>query len=1191
MLLAGNFLSQYRRVPAHDDLPPAKNRLLRWMERLPLIKRLTPVAPVGMKHTGGLVDIFASFVAIDGHVDRAEAEVALDLLRLAFPEADHAWLSRRLHYALSSPSKPELVASALRDEFDFRDRVSLGLQLYLLVIASGSAYLGKDAFRKVMHGLDAGDVGDAILLEMEGKSVPDALPFDKVLFSTHQDADVQIPAENGDFSFCVYRSRDLILIRNSGNEPIWISGSSLEKGLCLRFRPHQTVGLPNWTLTSEDILFFLNAARTGRRQTLFLNENGSQLGASRVKTRQSKLKLGFGLNVSVEALVESRFALPSGEPMVPGKVYHLPVMEKLLLEGGEEANLEALRKQAVESGNRFRMDAGGQECLVSNDPATLKRGDILLTQGLAGRAVLKIKYNAQSATGKLTIVSADRNIIVNGQVVRSSCKLVDGSLIRLSANQAVRCRFSEGILDEERALIREVKVENLNHDFGADKVVLDNVSFSVKRGEMLCIMGPSGCGKSTLLASLAGQLKPKRGHIRFNGVSLYANRKQLAPFIASMPQEEALNPQLTVKEHLFHAATIRRPHLSSIEHEKRVRSILSELALQPIARRRVGSPGEKTLSGGERGRLNLGLDLGSPAELFLFDEPISGLSSKDSEHVAETLRTLANDNIVMASLHRPGARVLRLFDKVLMLDQGGKVTFFGSPMEMGNYFLEACSELNILPPQRLKNEQSQYAGADFVFDVLETPLYGLAGREGGNVRRFPAAFWQERFESSQLVENVARGGLPAPSHLGELALGEDNMPVPTRSRRQRRAEWVRLFRTHFIRSFLSKFRNRGTIYSILLESPLLAILIGVTLRASPEGPYVFHSALHLPVYIFLTVTIGMFLGLTNSATEILRDSPVLRRERNCNTGTFLYVTAKFLSLGILALLQCGIYTAIGHYLLGIHGMFLAHWGWMTLTALCGTALALVISSIVTSERAALSAVPLLLVPQILLAGALVSFDEMNRGLFAGAEDARSAGAEPVPARFIPLRYAYEGMMVSQATNNPFEKQRHLVQKDIDPLKKRIELRIKGDLSQELTPKETERLSILKEALRRLMAAEARNTSEALSLTKKIAHAGRFGTMDELLAIPPYPEDESVYTKPIRDFFVNNRVDLLTSKAEIDRLDYRWRKKRSIFYGEVKYWFGFVTKTTRGCALVLVGCIAFCLTITMMILQLRKQRVK
>ena len=284
------------------------------------------------------------------------------------------------------------------------------------------------------------------------------------------------------------------------------------------------------------------------------------------------------------------------------------------------------------------------------------------------------------------------------------------------------------------------------------------------------------------------------------------------------------------------------------------------------------------------------------------------------------------------------------------------------------------------------------------FDVLETPLHGLTGRKGGGARRFPSTFWQGRFEGSQLVSEYARGDIPSRSHLGEIPMSEDHMAVPVRSRKQRWVEWIRLFRTHFHRSLLSKFRNRGTIYSILLESPLLALLIGVTLRSSPEGQYHFDSSLHLPVYLFLSTTIAMFLGLTNSATEILRDSPVLRRERNCRSNVILYVGAKFLALSILATIQCAIYIGIGNSMLNIHGMFFIHLTWMTITALCGTALALLISSLVNSERAALSAVPLLLVPQLLLAGALVSFGEMNRGLFQGGEKGRDEGVEPFPAQ-------------------------------------------------------------------------------------------------------------------------------------------------------------------------------------------------
>lgn len=1149
---------------------------------------MLPSPPEGIARAGELVDIFASFVVLDNRVDRAEAETALDLLRHAFPEADHSWLARRLHRALANPKAPTKVAESLRETLDESDRTSLGLQLFLLVGASGSFFRGSKTFKEVMQNLHAEDTGTAIMEEMKGEPHSVPLPFDKVTFGDGEHADVEIKSHSKGFAFSAYRAKDLIVIRNTGKQPIWISGSSLQSGQLMRLRKHQSIALPDWILSAEDIAFFLNSARTGHRQSLYLNEEDNRLTAERMRSRQSAVRLDFGLNVQAQALMETNLRLPDRRPMLPGKIYDLPVQENLLLENDAPASLEELRKQAMASGSRFKMDAAGQDCLVSNDASALKRGDVLLTPGLARRVVLRISYNPQTAEGTLNVIEAERVVMVDGQPVRNQCKLADGVLIRLSPNQAVRCRFSEGLLNEERAVIRELRVENLSHRYGSDKMVLDNVSFSVRRGEMLCIMGPSGCGKSTLLAHLASHLRPRRGQVKLNGVSLYENRTRLASFIASMPQEEALNPQLTVREHLVNASTIRKPHLSSRDHSRRVDAILAELALLPLARRRVGSPGEKTLSGGERGRLNLGLDLSSPAEIFLFDEPISGLSSKDSEHVTESLHGLSRDNIVIASLHRPGAKVLRLFDKVLMLDQGGSVAFFGTPMAMGQYFREACKELNILPPQRIKEQQ---AGADFVFDVLETPLYGPAGIGTGSVRRFPPTFWQERFEGSQLVDEVARGDNPDRRGHDLTGLHGENTAVPSPGRRQRLSEWNRLLRTHFYRSLVSKFRNRGTIYSILLEAPLLAALIGTTLRASPEGAYQFHSGLHLPVYIFLTATIGMFLGLTNSATEILRDSPVLRRERNCRSGVFLYVIAKFVALALLAILQCGIYTWIGHSMLDIHGMFLIHWGWMTITALCGTAMAMVVSALVTTERAALSSVPLLLVPQILLAGALVSFDEMNRGMFEGADEGRAAGAEPIPARIMPLRYAYEGMMLSQATQNPFEKNRRKIQSRIDPLKKRIEQRYDGDESKELSAKESERLDILKEALRRLMAAEAEDHQLALELGQDITWIGRTGTMEELLAIPPYPEDETIKTLPLRDYFVNSRTDLLVSKGEIDRLDYRYETKRSIFLAEWKYWLGTNTKTIHACLWVLTLGIVFCLGITTVMLLMRKHRVK
>jgi len=603
-----------------------------------------------------------------------------------------------------------------------------------------------------------------------------------------------------------------------------------------------------------------------------------------------------------------------------------------------------------------------------------------------------------------------------------------------------------------------------------------------------------------------------------------------------MPQEEALNPQLTVREHLRHAVTIRRPALSLAEHERRVDSMLAELGLQSIARRQVGSPGDKTISGGERSRLNLAVDLGSRAEVFLFDEPISGLSSKDSEHVAETLRSLAREKIVIASLHRPGAPVLRLFDKVILLDNGGRLAYFGTPAAMVGYFRDACEELGITHPSVTAKSP---LGADFVFDILETPLSTIGGGSNtGAARRFPPTFWQERFESADLMRSLQSGGGPI-SRLGETS-AEQHLPVPPKPTRRLRAV-VAVFATHFLRSLLSKIRNRGTIYSTFLEAPLLAALVSITLRSSPSGKYEFATALHIPAYLFLSATVAMFLGLTNSATEVLRDRPILRRERNCQPGAASYVTAKFAALAIVAAVQVFIYLAVGNHFLEIEGMLLFHWFWMTLTAMTGTSLALVVSSIVKSERAALTSVPLLLVPQMLLAGALVPYREMNRGLFENARDIRERGGVPVPATIMPLRYSYEALIVAQAVRNPFEIERLRLQRKIDRVR---------NLERPMTPQDAERFEVTKEGLRRLLAAGATNKEEAADLVARIRRISSSGTPLEVETMKVWPEHAS-NARPASEFFVNERIDLLVREAEIFRNDYRYNERRVVFHALTK----------------------------------------
>jgi hypothetical protein len=240
---------------------------------------------------------------------------------------------------------------------------------------------------------------------------------------------------------------------------------------------------------------------------------------------------------------------------------------------------------------------------------------------------------------------------------------------------------------------------------------------------------------------------------------------------------------------------------------------------------------------------------------------------------------------------------------------------------------------------------------------------------------------------------------------------------------------------------------------MLLEGPVLAALIAGTLRVASDTPYTFYKSLHVAEYLFLSLVLAMFFGLTDAACEILRDRPLLRRESNYRLFTSGYLTAKVLVLTGIAGVQCALYLLVGNAILGIHYMFWEHFAVMILTAFVGIALSLMVSAFVRSDRTALNIVPLLLVPQILLAGALIRFEEMNEfspripdGIIPAAIEKRLSNlrhrvayqdklthdisSKPVPliAEFCPLRYAFEMLFVVQTTDNLWELQTGRVNK-------------------------------------------------------------------------------------------------------------------------------------------------------------------
>ena len=1100
------------------------------------------------KTAQALSQVFASFINQDGLASRRELEIVYDFVRNVFPDIDHGILGKSLESAVAWPQPIDEALKHLKKNLNPEHRIPLALQLYSVIRTGGDAPAEKEKFSEVMQAVGNGKITATVLRELGQFDAPKDNLLVRVDFGSDKSSDVRLKEEDDPPRFRCYQAGALILIRNLRDQPLWVRGYQLDSDRLLLIRPSDEVIAGGWRLNYNDLIFFLQAEEKGIPPALFLIEEDKELTLSRNKSRLALAKIAFGHRVHVTPLKNGCLTDGLRNSLIAATTYQLDYHDVIRVDEKEPLSLEALRRITQQTGQRFVLPAGRRRVRVSNDPNRLSGDSLLLTPGLAGRFVLELEFDPNTGIGELKVIESTEAILVNGQQVREE-PLPDGSMIRLSNRQALRCRFSDNILDEERNLVRHLEVENLNHSFWKGGKTIDSLSFRLERSQMMCIIGPSGSGKSTLLEILAGQRKPRNGQVKLNGISLYDRPKRLAPLISFMPQEDALTEQLTVYEHLVHAAAIRRPHLSTESIEKRVNFLVGELGLERIGHRRVGSPESKSLSGGERSRLNAGLDLVGGGEIFLFDEPISGLSSKDAENVVDALHSFARDKIVVASLHRPSEKVLEAFDTVLLLDRGGKMAYLGPPKDLVNYFQQASKDLQI---ERQSDLTPQ--GADFVFDILETTMLKLHA-PGKSRRRFQPEFWQERFENHCVMDHLS---LSKPSPIADeldLPTADDQVAAPEPPAHGRRQKWM-IFKTYLARAAKSKFRHRGTFNSIFLEAPLLAGLIGLTLRASPDGSYQFHSALHLPSYLFLAVTVAMFFGLTNSATEVLRDRPILRRERNCRPHPILYLSSKFSVLILAVAVQSAVFIAVAHQILDLRHMFWNHLGWMILTGSCGTALALMVSVISRSERTALGSIPLILVPQILLAGALIPFTEMNRGLFVGGDEGRDNGGEPVPSAIMPLRYAFEGSIVTQATANRFEKTRRPIQKTIGILKDKEELKLS----------EEDELKKAGDKIGVLFASVAKTSSEADEILSDPLGQLEQLQKEEMEGVKPELDRD---TRSVSQFFVNERVENMVDLAETLRLDRRRNDKPNIFLAKEKPLFGVNLSTQWYCRIFLI----------------------
>ena len=1112
-----------------------------------------------------LIKVFAAFARVEGELLEEEIDSSLGFLRYDYPDTVYSELRKLFRDALHQHQDLNAIAQQLSANLDDERKILLGVQLYDLISKAGLKQEQVIAYYSFMSQLGMAAQAIDIVYQLNANDQNDVgiyhqgtSPLEVVSFGPPDRCDVLLPGLNEAERILAYRYKDLVILKNLTGRNLIVQGRVLKNGDLCRIFAGQRILIDDQVLTHQDLVFYFNARKNVSLPQIFVTVNeDDEVRLEKNRSRDSCLEVTFGLRVRITALKDVDAVL-KGVPLREGATVEATLEDNIVFHNDSELDLGDLRRRARQFGGRFQLKASKSEYLVSNNPGLLEEDDILLSPGSGGDVLLKIYCDYDRKEGRVEVLQTDRPILVRGVPVRNFAPLADGDTIRIDTGQVLRCNFSERLLEEERNIIRSLEVHDLVCRFRNRQVAIDGISFSVQRGEMVCVMGASGSGKSTLMRAISGQFQPTQGDVLFNGRSLYANRDTLRKYVTYIPQHDAFDEHLTIEENLDFAAALRAPHLSGRDRQRRIDGKLAELGLNERRNYVVGEAHKKTLSGGERKRLNIGLDMISSADVYLFDEPTSGLSSKDSEHVIEIIRGMSHNKIVLVTIHQPTSKIFQMFQKAVLLDRGGKLVFFGTPQEMLKYFAAA--------------EHQQHYGAElgtceacgttrpeFIFDVLETPLRDLSGDiilEENNrgqlvpARRYSPDYWRDKYEAFRLMKDVQSPATPR----------EVPPPLPASAKRREplrwREEWKQ-FRVLLKRAFFSKMRNNANLLITLLAAPALALLIGFVLRHSESEYYDFASAFHIPVYLFLSLVVAMFLGLTNSVDDITRDRPVLLRERNLNVRLGYYVLAKALTLATFAIIQCILFTLVGNALLSVRGVFWIVFWAMFLTTMSGVAIGLVISALVNESKTAVLAIPVVLIPQIILAGALIKYEDMNRDLDfvysirqwaarhpGSAMEPRSDLKVPFICALMPMRWSYEALVFAQAKMNPLTSRQETIQAQIEMLA----------AAHNPSPAQEERLEDLKDLLAVLSGLQAKSPADldkSLAAIDTVIAGGRFHR-EKFRTRERGVTAEQVY--------VNQKVTDLVSKAEMEQSDYRnelgSQSRLNVFFGPVKTYFGF-----------------------------------
>ena len=576
-----------------------------------------------------------------------------------------------------------------------------------------------------------------------------------------------------------------------------------------------------------------------------------------------------------------------------------------------------------------------------------------------------------------------------------------GSVIRNPKIGSVYFSWVRGRFIQASAEVKFVfTAEDIQFNYFNSKNGVKRFNLTEESGRLVGIIGGSGSGKSTLLNVLNGNLKPRKGTIRINGWDIHENKELVKSIIGYVPQDDLLIKELTVHENLYFNAKLCFHGYSNEQIAEVVEDALIDFDLAEARDLNVGDAFTTFLSGGQRKRLNMALELIREPSILFVDEPTSGLSSADSEKIITLLkRQTLKGKLIIANIHQPSSDIFRMLDKLLVMDQGGRVVYYGHPISAITYFKRAVHYADAEETECLSCGN---INADEILRIVESREVDANGRLTRKRKTNPEEWYQKFLEKVDLKTKLI-----VREH--DSSIPRNNFNIP---------DHFNQFRIFFKRDLLAKYYNKQYLILLAFEAPILAFIVAFFTKnytyVNGLPRYVFGENTVIPAFLFMAVIVALFLGLVISAEEIFKDRKILKREKFLNLSRSSYLFSKISILFSISAIQSLVFVLIGNSMLEIEGMLLRYWIVLFTASCWANMVGLNISSGFNSVVTIYILVPLILVPQLLFSGVVVDFSKMHNRI---ANDK----AVPLIGNLMTSRWAYEALAVSQFKDNAYEK--------------------------------------------------------------------------------------------------------------------------------------------------------------------------